>query len=187
MPGNMPSGIGRTRAALYMLAAAALSFLAAGSVYEHYSGMKEETALRSGELLAWSDLVDRAHGIEELLAEKKEELQRLEEGLLVGRTPSLGAAHLQSAFREHSSRRGIRIGSERALGAVDMGRYAGIPVEFRFRAGISELKELLSDIDDSKVAMGVRSIRIRSRGERAPGVLDVSLVVEGIMRKAGSG
>lgn len=188
MPGNekLRPGIGRTRAALYILSAAALSLMAAIWAYEYYSVMKEKSALRSGELVIWTDLVDRAGELEELVARKKEELQMLEEGLLVGRTPSLGAAHLQSAFREYSSRSGIKIDSGRALKDVDRGRYIGVPVEFRFRAGVSELKELLSDIRGSRVAMGVRSISIKSSGERAPGRLDVMLVVEGLMRKAGA-
>ncbi|MBW7956979.1 MAG: hypothetical protein H3C68_03720 [Deltaproteobacteria bacterium] len=179
---RLRSGAGKVPSAIYLLAASLIAFLAAGSVYKYYSGMKEEARLRSGELVIWADLVDRADELEELVEKKRGELQRLEEGLLPG-TTSLGAAHLQSAFRDYSARSGIRIISERALKYVDRGRYVGVPVEFRFRAGISELKELLSDMKGSRLAMGVRSVRIRSRGEREPGRLDVSLVVEGVIRK----
>lgn len=186
MPGNdrTPFGMGK-RTAIYLLAAAVVSFLAAGSVYEYYSGLKEEAELMSGELVIWADLVNRADELEELVDQRKGELENLENGLLAGSTPPLGAAHLQSEFRDYSAKSGIKIISERALKAVDRGRYAGVPVEFRFRAGISELKELLSEIKGSPVVMGVRSVRIRSMGEREPGKLDISLVVEGIIRKAG--
>ncbi|WKZ32073.1 MAG: type II secretion system protein GspM [Thermodesulfobacteriota bacterium] len=180
---GLRSRAGKVPSAVYLLAAALVAFLAAGSVSEYYSGMKEEARLKSGELVVWADLVDRADELEELVEKKTEELQKLEEGLLPGTTPSLGAAHLQGAFRDHSARSGIRISSERALKTVDRGRYVGVPVEFRFRAGISELKELLSDMKGSSPAMGVRSVRIRSRGEREPGRLDVTLVVEGVIRK----
>ncbi|MBE7414310.1 MAG: hypothetical protein HS130_03390 [Deltaproteobacteria bacterium] len=178
------SGAGKVPSAVYLLAATLIAFLAAGSVYEYYSGMKEEARRKGGELVVWADLVGQADELEELVEKKRDELQELEEGLLPGRTPSLGAAHLQGAFRDYSARSGIRITSERALKSVDRGRYVGVPVEFRFRAGISELKELLSDMKGSGPAMGVRSVRIRSRGEREPGRLDVTLVVEGVIRKA---
>ncbi|MBI2400274.1 MAG: hypothetical protein HYV23_04345 [Deltaproteobacteria bacterium] len=106
-----------------------------------------------------------------------------EKRLIAGNKPDAGVAVLQEAFRACSARGGIVVASGRALPAVKQGSYLRIPMEFQFRADVQQLKELLSDMHSSPVLMGMKGVKIKSRGASDPGRLDVSMVVEGAMKK----
>lgn len=106
-----------------------------------------------------------------------------EKRLISGKEADTGVAALQQAFKACSVRNGIFIASGRALPVVKQGSYLKIPMEFQFRADVPQLKELLSDMQSSPVMIGMKGVKIKSRGA-SDGRLDVSMVVEGAMKKS---
>lgn len=151
-------------------------------VYNFHSSVVEKTALRSEELAAFKDLTARLDEFQRQKIDGEAMLMEAEKKLIAGGKADAGVAVLQEAFRACSVRNGISIASGRALPAVKQGSYLKIPMEFQFRADVLQLKELLSDMQSSPVLMGMKGIRIKSRGTSEPGRLDVSMVVEAAMK-----
>lgn len=153
-------------------------------VYTFHSSASEKAALEAESLAAYRDMTARIEEIRRQKDEKKAMLMEAEKKLIAGGKPDSGVAVLQDAFRACSARNGIQIASNRALPAVKEGSYLKIPMEFQFRADVLQLKELLSDMQSSPVLMGMKGVKIKSRGASEPGRLDVSMVVEAAMKPA---
>lgn len=151
-------------------------------VYNFHSSVVEKTALRSEELAQSRELTARLDEYQSQKNVGEAMLMEAEKKLIAGGKADAGVAVLQEAFRACSVRNGISIASGRALPTVKQGSYLKIPMEFQFKADVLQLKELLSDMQASPVLMGMRGIRIKSRGTSEPGRLDVSMVVEAAMK-----
>lgn len=152
-------------------------------IYTFHAGAAQEAALKKEELAAYASLTARFGELRKLRMDGEEKLMEAEKRLIPGKKADAGVAMLQEAFRACSGRGGISIASGRALPAVAKGSYLMIPMEFQFRADVLQLKELLSGMQTSPVLMGMKGIKIKSRGASEPGRLDVSMVVEGVMKK----
>ncbi|MBI1912592.1 MAG: hypothetical protein HYS21_11405 [Deltaproteobacteria bacterium] len=155
----------------------------ARSAYRYHMGAREEIMVKIEQYQAQYSMMAKG---EDILTAKKiaeERLLKMEKGLLDATKPSMAAAMLQETFKAFSSKKGITITSEKALNYSEKGRYIKIPVEFQFRAGLAELKDLLYDIKAAPVVMGVKEIRIKSPRQNEAGRLDVSLVIEGAINK----
>lgn len=152
-------------------------------IYTFHSSATAEAALKKEELAAYSALTARLGELQKLKADVEIKLMEAEKKLIAGKKADAGVAVLQEAFRACSVRSGIVVASGRALPAVKQGSYLKIPMEFQFRADVMQLKELLSDMQSSQILMGMKGVKIKSRGASDPGRLDVSMVVEGAMKK----
>lgn len=175
MNGNMKKGL-----TLIALLSAAL---AVKSAYGYHMQAKERIFAAAEELMALQTAAARSTEIKMLIKKNEEKLLELEKGILNKGTPAIGAAELQEAFKGYTAKRGIVITSEKPLPHIEDGVYMKVPVEFQFKAALPQFKELMNEIQASPVALGVRSIRLKSNGRQSAGSLDVSLVVEGAMRK----
>lgn len=165
---------------MFMLALAAI--LSGKLIYNFHSSSVEEAALKTGELAMYRELTARLAELEEEKIEKGRALMEAEKRLIKGNEADAAVAVLQEAFRACSIRSGISIASNRALPAVKTGSYVKVPMEFQFRADVVQLKELLSGMQASTVLMGMKGVKIKSRGASEPGRLDVSMVVESAMK-----
>jgi hypothetical protein len=162
------------------------SLLAARAVYNYHMAVLEEIASSADRYAAFQSMLERAGELRGLQEANELKLRALEGGLLSADTPPIAAAKLQEAFKALVSKKNIAVISERALPAVNADRYARVPVEFQVKAGMSEIKDLLYEIQASSVLMGVRSLRVKAADAGGPGSLDVTIVVEGaIMKQAG--
>lgn len=169
----------RMTVALLVLAAILFGKL----IYTFHASAAQEAALKKDELAAYSALTARLGELQKLKADGEIKLMEAEKRLISGKKADAGVAVLQEAFRACSVRNGIVVASGRALPVVKQGSYLKIPMEFQFRADVMQLKELLSDMHSSQVLMGMKGVKIKSRGASDPGRLDVSMVVEGAMKK----
>lgn len=167
-----------------MIAAMALVAILFGKlIYNFHSSAASEAELKKEELAAYATMTARLGELEQLKTDGEMKLMEAEKRLISGNKADTGVAVLQEAFRACSGRNGISIASGRALPAVKQGSYLKIPMEFQFRADVLQLKELLSSMQSSPVLMGMKGIKIKSRGASEPGRLDVSMVVESAMKK----
>jgi len=165
--------------ASFLLAAILLGKL----IYNFHSSAAEEAELKKEELTLYASLTGRLGELERLKKDGEAKLMEAENRLIAVKKSDAAVAVLQDAFRSCSVRNGISIASGRALPALKQGSYLRIPMEFQFRADVLQLKELLSDMQASPVLMGMKGIKIKSRGASDPGRLDVSMVVESAMKK----
>lgn len=151
-------------------------------IYNFHSGAEARIELRREELAAYAKLTGRLAELRQLRTEGELKLMEAEKRLIAGKKPDAGVAVLQEAFRNCSTRSGISIASGRALPSMKQGSYLRIPMEFQFKADVTQLKDLLSGMQSSPVLLGMKGIKIKSRGDSDPGKLDVSMVVESAMK-----
>ena len=159
-----------------------LLFLKAG--YNYHQGMNEEIHSYEELLKNSSMILARGESMEERMNIGVRMAGELEKGLLGAVQPSIGAAELQEEFKKYSAKRKITITSETALSFEEAGEYIKIPVEFRFKAELWRLSDLLYDIQASPLIMGVKKLRIKSPDERDPSMLTITLVIEGALRNS---
>lgn len=166
---------------LAILSGLFMAALAAVAGYRYHLGAQEEIESKKEQYSAFASLATREDELTKGKEASLKTISALEKGLLNAETPAMGAVLMQEAFKTYSKNKGIRVASQRALPATGSGVYVKVPVEFQFKAGVQELKDLLLDIRSGPLLMGVRAIKIRSLNQ-GPG-LDVSLVVEGAIKK----
>ena len=188
---TMDSALGRIQAMIRknrrLTAGAAVIFalsalLAIDALRGTHMEKKAGIAARAAAYASGPEASLRGPQAERLMGSAEERIMEMEKGLLGASNPAVGAALLQEAFKSFASKKGIAVASERALPASGQGVYRKVPVEFQFKANLEELKGLLDDVSASKTVMGVRSVRVKSP-ERGAGRFDVSLVLEGAIRR----
>lgn len=171
------------RRAIVPVAAAAAIAAATAAVYAYHSAASEEMEAKMELYRSYADSAEAESVVYAKKQARDASVKELEAGLLDAARPSAGAALLQEAFKGLASKSGVTVTSGKVLPHAVAGRYVKVPVEFQFRAGLKELKELLQSMDGAPVLMGVRAIRIKSPEGAGSGRLDVTLQVEGAIRK----
>lgn len=159
------------------------ALLALKGLHSQHIARKAEIEARAQTYRRASAVLLRGTQVEKLKRSAEEKIADMEKGLLDADNPSIGAALLQEAFKSYTVKKGIAVSSERALPFSEKGGYRLVPVEFQFRANLEEFKGLLFDIKSSPLVMGVKSVRIKSSGRGGPERFDVSLVLEGAIRR----
>ncbi len=187
MRGNLSvfSMIKANRRMLYLSAAicilAVLVIIKTG--YNYHIALIEEIASKEELYFTNSSMLVRGDEMSKSLKAYEQRVSGLESGLLATDKPSIGAAMLVELFKIFSSHRGISITSEKVLPFKDAEIYVRIPVEFQFKAEMYQLKELLFDLESSSILAGVRDLRIKAANMKSSGGLDVSMVVEGAIKR----
>lgn len=130
-------------------------------------------------------MMERGGDVSRLKARSEARIKERENGLLKAAKPSVAAAELVESFKALSSRKGMVIASQRGLPVSDKAGYITVPVEFQFKTGLTQLKNLLYEIQSSPVLLGVRELKIKVPEQNDNGRLDVRLVVVGAIKKGG--
>jgi len=146
-----------------------------------YIDMRLQILDRQMRYLAQKDELNRR-------AEKiRKEIARLNLMFLVGDRPPVAAAKLQELVAGITSTLSIEVKTERALSPIDMGYYFAIPVEIGFVTDTRGLKDLLVRLKKNPTLIVVSDLKIRVVNIRRPDKINVTMVVTGLMKKAGSG
>ena len=153
--------------------------------YDYHKATLDEIATYEDLLERSSLVLARGDNVGKLIDDARLGISKLEKGLLKADKPSIGAAKLQEAVKKMSSQKKITIKSENALNFEEAGAYVKVPVEFHFKAKLSQLNDLLYEIRSSPLLMGVSSMRIKAADQTDPSRLNVALVVVGAFKKNG--
>ena len=121
----------------------------------------QEIELKEAKLLECRKMVESGQGLDKTLGSLNKTLEKLETGILAGKTPSLAAAEIQKTLHEITSRNNVRIKTMKVLTPeeLDQKYYLSIPIEFLINANIRQLKEILYGIAVSSVYLNVRKMR----------------------------
>jgi Tfp pilus assembly protein PilO len=153
--------------------------------YAYHRDSMEELSNYEEALSISSKILSRGTEVENFIALGTERLAELEQGFLDADKPSIGAARLQEAVKKIALRNKISIRSEKSNNFKEAGHYIKIPVEFHFTSELMQLNRLLYDIEASELLIGVRAINIKSPERNKRAKLDITLVVEGVIRRTG--
>jgi len=131
-------------------------------------------ALRQGQ--------DRA---DEELFDQVQRMEKWEDGLLVGETPSAAGVFLQGLLKPLTQRADTRVTSIRALPPVKKGPYAEVAVQMEIQTSTEELGHLLADLSRQPKILRVRKLAATTgayyMGQvQRKEVVAVSMVVAGL-------
>ncbi len=145
----------------------------------------EEIALKKRALLRYEQSLQNRKAIEEELARTSKEYERIQQKLLSGETPQLGAANLQEIVKRLSEKNGIGIRSVRILEPKEMNVYlkVSLHVDFNPISSMLGLGQFLYDIEHHEKELLISEMNFLVFNPRMPNNVQGSLIITGLMKK----
>ncbi len=146
----------------------------------------EEIALKKRALLRYEQFLQNRKAIEEELARTSKEYEAIQQKLLSGETPQLGAANLQEIVKRLSEKNAIGIRSVRILEPKEMNVYlkVSLHVDFNPISSILSLGQFMYDIEHHEKELMISEMDFLVFNPRMPNNVQGSLIITGLMKKS---
>ncbi len=173
----------------YLLIGGAVLLLL-GALYRFGPGLvdffstADEVALKKNHVEKYLKRVSQRQGVEKARKDLNRTLERLESGLLTGKTPTLAAVEVQNILNEIAGVTGVPVDTMQVLKPeenADAG-YLRIPVRFSMRSNIAQLKGMIYGIESASKRLIIvdLSASTTARREGREEILS-TITVEGVM------
>lgn len=161
-------------------------FLGVLPLVESAKRTEEEILLKKRALVSYDEFLQNRKVIEEDLSRTVKQYEGVQQKLLPGETPQLGAATLQEIVRRLSEKNGISIRSFRILDSKETGlfRKVSIHIDFSPTNSILSLGQFIYDIENHERGLMISEMDLIIFNPRMPTQLQGSLVVSGLMKGA---
>jgi len=145
----------------------------------------EEIALKKRALLKYEQFLQNRSAIEEELARTSKEYEGIQQKLLSGETPQLGAANLQEIVKRLSEKSGIGIRSVRILEPKEMNVYlkVSLHVDFNPISSMASLGQFIYDIEHHEKELMISEMDLLVFNPRMPTNVQGSMMITGLMKK----
>jgi len=146
---------------------------------------EEEIVLKKRALLRYEQFLQNRKAIEEELARTSKEFEGIQQKLLSGETPQLGAANLQEIVKRVSEKNGIGIRSVRILEPKEMNVYlkVSLHVDFNPISSMLGLGQFIYDIEHHEKELMISEMDFLVFNPRMPSNVQGSLIITGLMKK----
>ena len=146
---------------------------------------EEEIVLKKRALLRYEQFLQNRKAIEEELARTSKEFEGIQQKLLSGETPQLGAANLQEIVKRVSEKNGIGIRSVRILEPKEMNVYlkVSLHVDFNPISSMLGLGQFIYDIEHHEKELMISEMDFLVFNPRMPNSVQGSLMITGLMKK----
>jgi hypothetical protein len=145
----------------------------------------EEIALKKRALLKYEQFLQNRKAIEEDLARTSKEYEGIQQKLLSGETPQLGAANLQEIVKRLSEKNGVGIRSVRILEPKEMNVYlkVSLHVDFNPISSMVGLGQFIYDIEHHEKELMISEMDFLVFNPRMPTNVQGSMMITGLMKK----
>jgi hypothetical protein len=159
-------------------------FLVVLPIVEAKKKAAEEIVLKRRVLLRYEEYLKNRKTIEEELDRTLKVHETVQQRLLSGETPQLGAAHLQEIVKKLSEKNGIAIRSFRILEPKEMHAYRRISLHIEFNPinSMLSLGQLIYDIENNEKELAISEMDLLVFNPRMPSNIQGSLVISGLMK-----
>ncbi len=146
---------------------------------------QEEIVLKKRALLKYEQFLQNRKAIEEELGRTLKQYAEIQQKLLSGETPQLGAANLQEIVKRLSEKNGIGIRSFRMLEPKEMNFYVKISLHIDFNPinSMLSLGQFIHDIEHHEKELMISEMDFLVFNPRIPNNIQGSLIVTGLMKK----
>jgi Tfp pilus assembly protein PilO len=150
-----------------------------------YAGNRAAIPARRTVIARYEALRQGQDRVDEELFDQVQRMEKWEDGLLVGETPSAAGVFLQGLLKPLTQRADTRVTSIRALPPVKKGPYAEVAVQMEIQTSTEELGHLLAELSRQPKILRVRKFSATT-GAYYTGqvqrkeVVAVSMVVAGL-------
>jgi hypothetical protein len=136
--------------------------------------------------LKYEQFLQNRKTIEEELGLTLKQYDGIQQKLLSGETPQLGAANLQEIVKRLSEKHGIGIRSFRMLEPKEMNAYVKISLHIDFNPinSMLSLGQLIYDVEHHEKELMISEMDLLVFNPRIPNNIQGSLIVTGLMKKA---
>jgi hypothetical protein len=176
------------RKALWGVIAAAvvilIYFLVVLPIVEAKKKAGDEIVLKRRALIRYEEFLRDRKTIEEELDRTLKAHEAVQQRLLSGETPQLGAAHLQEIVKKLAEKNGIAIRSFRILEPKEMHVYRRISLHIEFNPinSMLSLGQLIYDIENNEKELAISEMDLLVFNPRMPSNIQGSLVISGLMK-----
>ena len=145
---------------------------------------EEEIVLKRRVLLKYEAFLKNRKTIEEELDRTIKVYETVQQRLLAGETPQLGAANLQEIVKKLSEKNNIAIRSFRILEPKEMNVYQKISLHIEFNPinSILSLGQFIYDIENHEKELTISEMDVLVFNPRMPNNIQGSMVVSGLMK-----
>jgi hypothetical protein len=146
---------------------------------------EEEIVLKKRALSGYEQFLQSRKAIEEELGRTSKEYEGIQQKLLSGETPQLGAANLQEIVKRLSEKNGIGIRSVRILEPKELNVYlkVSLHVDFNPISSMSGLGQFMYDIEHHEKELMISEMDFLVFNPRMPNSVQGSLMITGLMKK----
>jgi hypothetical protein len=146
---------------------------------------EEEIVLKKRALLKYEQFLQNRKAIEEELGRTSKEYEGIQQKLLSGETPQLGAANLQEIVKRLSEKNGIGIRSVRILEPKELNVYlkVSLHVDFNPISSMLSLGQFMYDIEQHEKELMISEMDFLVFNPRMPNNVQGSLIITGLMKK----
>jgi hypothetical protein len=144
----------------------------------------EEIALKRKALLKYEEFLQNRKAVEEDLARVLKQYEGIQQRLLPGETPQLGAASLQEIVKRLSEKNGIAIRSFRILEPKEINsfRKVSLQIDFNPLSSMLGLAQFIHDIEHDEKELMISEMDLLVFNIRAPNQVQGNLIISGFMR-----
>jgi hypothetical protein len=159
-------------------------FLGVVPLYDSAKRAEEELILKKNILVKYKEYLQNRKVVEEELAETFKRYGGLQQRLLLGETPQLGAANLQEMVRGLSEKNGIAIRSFRILEPKESSGFTKISLHIEFNpvSNMLSLGQFIHDIEQQEKELMISEADLLVPNQRMPNSIQGSLTISGLMK-----
>jgi hypothetical protein len=145
----------------------------------------EEIVLKKRALLRYEQFLQNRKAIEEELARTSKEYEAIQQKLVSGETPQLGAANLQEIVKRLSEKNGIGFRSVRILEPKEINVYlkVSLHVDFNPIGSMAGLAQFIYDIEHHEKELMISEMDFLVFNPRMPSNVQGSMVITGLMKR----
>lgn len=144
----------------------------------------EEIALKRKVLSRYEEYIRNRKTVEEELDQTLKQVEGIQQKLLPGETPQLGAANLQEIIKRLSEKNGIAIRSFRILEPKEMDIYRKVSLQIDFNPtnSLLSLGQFIHDIESYEKDLMISEMDLIVPNIRMPNNMQGSIVISGWMK-----
>ncbi len=145
---------------------------------------EEEIVLKRRALSRYEEFLGNRKAFEEELDRTLKQYEGIQNRLLPGETPQLGAASLQEIVRKLSEKNGVSIRSFRILEPKEIDSYRKVSIQIDFNPinSMLSLGQFIYDIENQEKELMISEMDLLILNIRMPNQIQGSLVISGLMK-----
>ncbi len=153
-------------------------------LFEAAKKAQEEILLKKNVILKYESFLQNRKTVEEGLDRTMKQYEEIQQRLLPGETPQVGAANLQEIVKRLSEKNGIGIRSFRILEPKEINSYRKVSVQIEFNPTNSMLSlgQFIHDIENHGKELMISEMDLLVMNIRMPNNIQGGLVVSGMMK-----
>jgi hypothetical protein len=163
-----------------------LLFLGVFPLVEAAKKMEDEISMKRKIIQKYDDFVQSRKTVEEDLQRTQKQCEEIQQRLLSGETPQLGAATLQEIVKKLADKNGIAIRSFKILDPKETAPYRKVSIQIEYSPvnNMLSLGQFFYDLEHQDKKLYITEMDLLVFNVRAPANIQGNLVITGLMKGA---